>query len=84
MGKPYSTDLRERVVSAVEAGQSRRAAAEIFGISASCAVKLVRRWRETGSVQPGKIGAPRPWRPGAQRQRPAPQKPAQSRQRSPR
>ncbi len=59
MGRPYSTDLRERVVWAVEAGHSRRAAAEMFGISASCAVKLVRRWRETGSVQPGKIGAPK-------------------------
>ncbi len=59
MGRPYSTDLRERVVGAVEAGHSRRAAAEMFGISASCAVKLVRRWRETGSVKPDKLGAPK-------------------------
>ena len=59
MGRPYSQDLRERIVGAVEAGDSRRAAARMFGVSASCAVKLVRRWRETGSVKPSKIGGPR-------------------------
>ncbi len=56
MGRPYSEDLRERIVAAVEAGHSRRAAARMFGVSASCAVKLLRRWRETGSVKPGKTG----------------------------
>jgi transposase len=59
MGKPYSEDLRERIVGAVEAGHSRRAAARMFDVSASCAVKLVRRWRETGSVKPGRMGAPK-------------------------
>lgn len=59
MGRPYSEDLRERIVGAVEAGHSRRAAARMFEVSASCAVKLVRRWRETGSVKPDKIGAPK-------------------------
>ena len=59
MGKPYSEDLRERIVGAVEAGHSRRAAARMFEVSASCAVKLVRRWRETGSVKPDKMGAPK-------------------------
>ena len=59
MGKPYSDDLRERIVGAVEAGHSRRVAARMFEVSASCAVKLVRRWRETGSVKPGKMGAPK-------------------------
>ncbi|MEE9476554.1 MAG: IS630 family transposase [Roseateles sp.] len=56
MGRPYSEDLRERIVAAVEGGHSRRAAARMFGVSASCAVKLLRRWRETGSVKPGKTG----------------------------
>ena len=56
MGRPYSTDLRERIVGAVEDGHSRREASRRFGVSASCAVKLVRRWRETGSVTPGKTG----------------------------
>ncbi|MEH2480509.1 transposase [Nitrobacteraceae bacterium AZCC 2146] len=32
MGKPYSMDLRERVVSAIEGGVSTRQAAERFAI----------------------------------------------------
>ena len=59
MGRPYSEDLRERIVGAVAARHSCRAAARMFGVSASCAVKLVRRWREIDSVKPGKIGGPR-------------------------
>ena len=51
MPKPYSDDLRERVVEAVEAGASRREAAESFSLSASSAVKWLQRWRDTGSAQ---------------------------------
>ena len=54
MAKPYSLDLRERIVRAVEAGSSRRGAAEQFAVSESCAIKLVQRWRRTGSVAPGR------------------------------
>lgn len=49
MGKIYSDDLRERVIKAVEEGQSARSAAKRFGISPNGAIKTVRRWRETGS-----------------------------------
>ncbi len=59
MGRPYSEDLRERIVGVVAAGHARCAAARMFGVSPSCAVKLMRRWRETGSVKPGKMGAPK-------------------------
>ena len=59
MGRAYSVDLRERIVGAVEGGATRRAAARVFGVSASCAVKLVQRWRETGSVRPARMGAPK-------------------------
>ena len=59
MGKYYSTDLRERIVGAVEGGATRRGAARVFGVSASCAVKLLQRWRATGSVEPGPIGHPK-------------------------
>lgn len=59
MGRPYSNDLRARIVEAVAGGRSRRGAAEIFGVSPSCAVKLCRRWRETGSVRPARLGAPK-------------------------
>ena len=57
---PYSMDLRTRVVSAVEAGQSCHKAAARFGVSASTAIKWVRRSRETGSVAPDKIGGHKP------------------------
>jgi transposase len=48
---PYSDDLRERVIEAVEAGASRREAAESFNLSASSAVKWLQRWRDTGSAR---------------------------------
>jgi hypothetical protein len=58
MGKPYSVDLRERVVAAVETGglSCHRAAAQ-FGVGVSTAINWVRRLRETGSVAPGQMGA---------------------------
>jgi transposase len=56
MGKPYSLDLRERIIGFVEGGGSRREAADRFGVSASCAIKLVDRWERTGSVTPGQRG----------------------------
>ena len=61
MSKPYSVDLRSRVVSAVEEGRmSRRKAASHFGVSARVAIEWVRRFRETGSVAPSKIGGYKP------------------------
>ena len=57
MGKPYSMDLRERVVAAVlKEGLSRNQAAKRFGIAISTAVNWMRQVIETGSVAPGKIG----------------------------
>jgi transposase len=56
MAKPLDNDLRSRVVAAVEAGQSCRAAAHRFGISESAAIKLMRRYRATGSITPGQMG----------------------------
>jgi transposase-like protein len=53
MPKPYSNDLRERVVKAVEAGQSCRSAALRFGVSPSSAIKWMERWRQHGDVSPG-------------------------------
>ena len=50
MTRPYSVDLREPMVRAVEAGASRRATAAKFEVSPSCMVKLVQRWRRTGSL----------------------------------
>ena len=61
MGKPYSVDLRKRVVAAVvTGGLSCNQAAEQFGVAVSTAIGWVRRQRETGSVAPGKMGGHRP------------------------
>ena len=59
MAAPLSQDLRRRLVRAVEAGSSAREAARRFDVSASAAVKLIRRVRETGSTAPGQIGGHR-------------------------
>jgi transposase len=61
MGKPYSVDLRERVVAAVvTGGMSCNRAAKQFGVGISTAINWVRRLRETGSVAPGKMGGHKP------------------------
>ena len=61
MARPYSNDLRERVVGAVERGElSRRQAAAHYGVGISTAIKWVERLRRTGSVSAGKMGGYRP------------------------
>ncbi|HZD91756.1 MAG TPA: IS630 family transposase [Pseudolabrys sp.] len=60
-GKPYSIDLRERVVAAVEnGGLSARQAAAQFGVGVSTAIRWAGRVRKTGSVRPSKIGGYKP------------------------
>lgn len=59
MTKPYSNDLRERVVSAVCAGESCRSAARRYEVAVSSVVKWHQRYRATGSVTPGKMGGHR-------------------------
>lgn len=51
--RPYSNDLRERIIAAVERGEhSIRRIARLFGVSLSCIVRLLQHYRRTGSVQP--------------------------------
>ncbi len=59
MAKPYSDDLRERVVRAVEGGISRHKAAGQFDVSVSFVVKLMQRFQATGNFQPGDFGGHR-------------------------
>lgn len=51
MPRPYSQDLRVRVIEAVEAGASRREVAELYGISPSVVVIWMQRWMATGSIE---------------------------------
>jgi transposase len=47
--KPYSKDLREKIVTAVEAKErSQKEVAALFGVSKSFVEKLMQRWRTTG------------------------------------
>jgi putative transposase len=56
-----SMDLRDRVVGAVLGGESCRAAAVRFGVSAASAVRWMQRYRRHGSAQPApRGGGPRP------------------------
>jgi transposase len=60
MGKPYSVDLRKRVVAAIEGGMSRNQAAKQFGIAISTAIGWMQRVKQTGSVAPGQMGGHKP------------------------
>ena len=51
MGLGYSNDLRVRVIRVVEKGAAARAAARQFEIGDATAIRWVKRWRETGSVE---------------------------------
>ena len=51
--RPLSNDLRERIVAAVHhAEHSLRELAHLFGVNLSTIVRLLQRYRQTGSVQP--------------------------------
>ena len=56
MARPYSNDLRGRVVGSVVGARSCRATAALFGVSVASVVKWSQRYRATGSTR---RGAPR-------------------------
>lgn len=60
MPRPYSLDLRERVVAAVASGASCRAAAAQFDVSVSSVVKWCQRARQTGTPAAKRMGGYRP------------------------
>jgi len=59
MARPYSLDLRERVVARVAAGDTVRVIAEVFGVGVSNVVKWSQRKRSTGSAAAKPMGG---WR----------------------
>ena len=61
MGRPYSLDLRERVVNAMNAGMSGQKAADHFSVGESSALRWARRARGTGSPKAKPMGGMRPF-----------------------
>src|SRR5437773_6304987 len=59
MARPYSQDLRDRVVGSVAGGRTCRATAALFGVSVASVVKWSQRFRATGSAAAKKMGG---WR----------------------
>jgi transposase len=59
MGKPYSMDLRERVVSALEEGLSTRQVASRFLVGIATVGTWGRLKRAQGDVRPAKQGKPK-------------------------
>jgi transposase len=53
--KPYSQDLRERVVKAVDEGLSRSEIVHLFGVSEATIKRYLKLRRETGSLAPKSI-----------------------------
>lgn len=57
MVRPYSEDLRSRVVGRVESGHSVREVAATFGVSVASVVRWSQRKRQTGSVAAKPMGS---------------------------
>ena len=56
MPRPYSIDLRERVIQGISDGLKYAQVAERFAVSVSFVSKLLTKWREAGTVEPAKFG----------------------------
>jgi len=56
--KPYSKDLRLKVLDAVDGGMPRKDVARIFGISVPSIKRWLRRRRERSDVAPSPIPGP--------------------------
>jgi transposase len=59
MSAPRSVDLRSRVVAEVEAGSSRRAAAQRFKVGVSSAIRWTAQKAATGGLEPKRGRKPR-------------------------
>ena len=59
MARPYSKDLRDRVVGSVAGGRSCRTTAALFGVSVASVVKWSQRYRATGTAAAKPMGGHR-------------------------
>lgn len=57
--RPYSEDLRHRILAAVDAGMSKCQAARVFGVSRSTIKRYAQQRRETGHLAPKSTARPR-------------------------
>ncbi len=58
--KPYSKDLRLRILAACDRGMSRKEVSETFGVSEPTVRRYLRLRRETGGVDPKPPSGPPP------------------------
>jgi transposase len=58
--KPYSKDLRLKVLAAVDRGMDREEVAGVFGVSRASIKRWLKRRRETGGVEALPIPGPPP------------------------
>ena len=58
MARAYSSDLRKRVIEAVDSGASTRSVAKRFSIGISTVGYWCRTWVHEGRLEPGKQGQP--------------------------
>ena len=56
MPRPWSVDLRIRMVNAVQNAESRHAAAERFDVAPSPVIKLMQAFEAAGSHEPKRMG----------------------------
>src|SRR3954471_17297920 len=67
MPRPYSQDLRDRVVVSVAGGRSRRATAKLFSVSVATVARWSQRFRTTGSAAALAMGGRWPHRLASRR-----------------
>src|SRR3569833_2107017 len=67
MPRPYSQDLRKRVVGSVAGGRSCRATAKLFSVSGATVGRWSQRFRMTGSAAALAMGGRRPHRLASRR-----------------
>ncbi len=67
--KPYSKDLRLKVLAAVDRGMPRKEVARVFGVSEPTIRRYLRLRRETGDVEPKPVPGPPARKRGALEER---------------
>jgi transposase len=56
--KPYSKDLRVKVLAALDRGMPRKKVTRIFGVSEQTIRRYLRLRRQTGDVEPRPVPGP--------------------------